>query len=57
MGMDLAEGSKAPAFKLPRGGGGSLSLADFKGRTLVLFLPQGRISIPRPTPRLHPGSH
>src|SRR6266511_1767328 len=37
MGMDLAEGSKAPAFMLPRDGGGSMSLADFKGRTLVLY--------------------
>ncbi len=33
----LKEGSKAPPFKLPRGGGGSVSLADFKGRKLVLF--------------------
>ena len=28
---------KAPAFKLPRDGGGSLALADFKGRKLVLY--------------------
>ena len=34
---DLAEGAKAPAFKLPRDGGGSLALADFKGRKLVLY--------------------
>jgi peroxiredoxin Q/BCP len=33
----LAEGSKAPAFKLPRDGGGTVSLADFKGRKLVLY--------------------
>lgn len=37
MGTDLAEGAKAPAFKLPRDGGGSLALADFKGRKLVLY--------------------
>jgi peroxiredoxin Q/BCP len=36
-GTTLKEGSKAPAFKLPRDGGGSLSLADFKGRKLVLY--------------------
>ena len=33
----LKEGSKAPAFSLPRDGGGTLSLADFKGRKLVLY--------------------
>jgi thioredoxin-dependent peroxiredoxin len=33
----LKEGSKAPPFKLPRDGGDSLSLADFKGRKLVLY--------------------
>ncbi len=33
----LAEGAKAPAFQLPRDGGGSLSLADFSGKNLVLF--------------------
>ena len=37
MATDLAEGAKAPAFKLPRDGGGSLALADFKGRKLVLY--------------------
>ena len=35
--ITLKEGAKAPAFKLPRDGGGSLSLADFKGKKLVLF--------------------
>ena len=30
-------GTKAPAFKLPRDGGGSVSLADFKGRKLVIY--------------------
>ena len=30
-------GAKAPAFKLPRDGGGTVSLADFKGRKLVLY--------------------
>lgn len=33
----LAVGSKAPAFKLPRDDGGSVSLADFAGRKLVLY--------------------
>lgn len=33
----LAEGAAAPAFQLPRDGGGSVSLADFAGRKLVLF--------------------
>src|SRR3954466_3785640 len=37
MPTELAEGTKAPAFKLPRDGGGSLSLADFNGRKLVLY--------------------
>jgi thioredoxin-dependent peroxiredoxin len=32
-----AEGAKAPAFTLPRDGGGHVSLADFKGRKLVLY--------------------
>ena len=30
-------GKKAPAFTLPRDGGDSLSLSDFKGRKLVLY--------------------
>jgi thioredoxin-dependent peroxiredoxin len=33
----LAEGSRAPAFRLPRDGGQTVSLADFSGRKLVLF--------------------
>jgi thioredoxin-dependent peroxiredoxin len=37
MAATLKEGSKAPAFKLPRDGGGTLSLSDFRGRKLVLF--------------------
>ena len=37
MPTELAEGAKAPAFNLPRDGGGSVSLADFKGRKLVLY--------------------
>ena len=32
-----AEGAPAPDFRLPRDGGGTVSLADFKGRKLVLF--------------------
>ena len=30
-------GAKAPSFSLPRAGGGNVSLADFAGRTLVLY--------------------
>jgi peroxiredoxin Q/BCP len=37
MPSDLAVGSKAPAFQLPRDGGGSVSLADFEGRKLVVY--------------------
>jgi peroxiredoxin Q/BCP len=37
MGTELAIGDKAPAFTLPRDGGGSVSLSDFKGRKLVLY--------------------
>jgi peroxiredoxin Q/BCP len=33
----LAEGAKAPAFRLPRDGGDSVSLADFAGQKLVVF--------------------
>ncbi|WP_076860080.1 peroxiredoxin [Bradyrhizobium mercantei] len=35
--VTLAEGAAAPAFDLPRDGGGSVSLADFAGKKLVLF--------------------
>lgn len=35
--MALEPDSKAPAFALKRDGGGSLSLADFKGRKLVIY--------------------
>lgn len=31
------QGEKAPAFKLPRDGGTSVTLSDFKGRQLVLY--------------------
>ncbi len=37
MSKTLAEGSKAPAFSLPGDGGRTISLADFKGRKLVLY--------------------
>src|SRR5258708_36749808 len=37
MPADLAPGAKAPAFKLPRDGGESVSLADFKGQKLGLY--------------------
>jgi peroxiredoxin Q/BCP len=33
----LTEGAKAPAFHLPRDGGGMISLSDFSGKKLVLF--------------------
>jgi peroxiredoxin Q/BCP len=33
----LAPGTKAPAFSLPRDGGGTVSLADFAGDKLVLY--------------------
>ncbi len=35
--LRLAPGTKAPAFTLPRDGGGAISLADFAGRKLVLY--------------------
>ncbi len=35
--MVPAVGAKAPVFTLPRDGGGTISLADFKGRKLVLY--------------------
>ena len=34
---ELAAGMKAPAFALPRDGGGTVSLADFAGRKLALY--------------------
>jgi len=37
MGKDLAVGDRAPAFNLPRDGGGTASLADLKGKKLVLY--------------------
>jgi peroxiredoxin Q/BCP len=37
MAMELTAGSKAPDFTLPRDGGGSVSLRDFKGKKLVLY--------------------
>ena len=33
----LVEGAKAPDFRVPRDGGGEVSLTDFAGRKLVLF--------------------
>lgn len=33
----LEPGNKAPAFKLPRDGGATASLADFAGKKLVLY--------------------
>jgi thioredoxin-dependent peroxiredoxin len=37
MATGLAEGPKAPAFELPRDGGGTVSLKDFKGKKLVIY--------------------
>ena len=37
MSQELAAGAKAPAFSLPRDGGGEVSLKDFKGGKLVLY--------------------
>jgi peroxiredoxin Q/BCP len=37
MNAKIAEGDKAPAFKIPHDGGGEVSLSDFKGRKLVLY--------------------
>ena len=34
---ELVAGAKAPAFTLPRDGGGKVSLKDFKGGKLVLY--------------------
>jgi len=35
--MALAEGDKAPDFTMPTDGGGTVSLADLKGRPVVLY--------------------
>jgi peroxiredoxin Q/BCP len=37
MSAKIAIGRKAPDFTLPRDGGGQVSLADFKGKKLVLY--------------------
>ena len=37
MAGELKVGGRAPAFTLPRDGGGEVSLADFKGKKLVLY--------------------
>jgi thioredoxin-dependent peroxiredoxin len=37
MGAPLAVGDKAPNFKLPGDDGGTVTLADFKGRKLVVY--------------------
>jgi peroxiredoxin Q/BCP len=37
MNAKIAVGGKAPSFRLPHDGGGEVSLADFKGRKLVLY--------------------
>ena len=38
MTTDLQPGDKAPDFDLPADGGGRVRLADFKGRTVALYL-------------------
>ena len=35
--MSVDVGDKAPSFTLPADGGGTVSLKDFKGKTLVLY--------------------
>ncbi len=37
MTVALTPGSKAPAFSIPRDGGGEISLSDFAGQNLVLY--------------------
>lgn len=37
MSAALAEGQPAPDFELPAAGGGAISLADFRGKKLVLY--------------------
>jgi peroxiredoxin Q/BCP len=37
MPVEVAPGTLAPAFVLPRDGSGKVALADFKGRKLVLY--------------------
>ena len=37
MSKEPVAGAKAPAFTLPRDGGGKVSLKEFKGRNLVLY--------------------
>ena len=37
MNVELAAGTPAPAFSLPRDGGDKVSLADFRGRKLALY--------------------
>ena len=37
MSAKIAVGGKAPGFTLPRDSGGEVSLADFKGKKLVLY--------------------
>jgi thioredoxin-dependent peroxiredoxin len=37
MSAKIVVGGKAPGFTLPRDGGGEVSLADFKGKKLVLY--------------------
>jgi peroxiredoxin Q/BCP len=37
MSAKIAVGHKAPDFTLPRDGGGEVSLADFRGKKLVLY--------------------
>jgi len=35
--LKLKEGDKAPDFTAPTGGGGKISLSDFRGKTVILY--------------------
>ena len=35
--MTATEGGKAPAFTMPRDGGGEVSLADYAGKSVILY--------------------
>src|SRR6185312_8645652 len=53
----LAEGSRAPSFRLPRDGGTQVSLSDFAGQKLVIFFTRAPIRPAAPgRPSTSPGS-
>ena len=47
---DLTVGKKAPLFTLPSDGGQDISLSDYKGGKVILYLPEGQYF------RVHAGS-